>query len=366
MNQDVSTTSATDGDVAQGSPDVTPTDPAAGQAEPSSSTEVTPPSFGKQIAQLVIIPAVIAIAGILIVTMFGVLAPKAADVEDLIAKISQQGGVGKIGPFSDPRNSERYRAAATLSQMLREHREAETSKPGSGELTAEQLGLIHSEMVTLLSREGQQIDALLHAMAVLIVGQTGQDDGLEVVVTAMGHPDAVVRQFSIKAMLAWPDREQASAQRDRVRPLLTDSDMAVRVEAAMTLGALASEADAEIVQALRDAMLTTDGQSRDLRWNAAVALARFGDEQGSIFVAEVLLNREALAKLPAEETGAGATRDMPEQAQDQVIWLTLHAVDDMTHPAVWDKIEWLSEHDKNAAIKQKAGQLLDQKPSGQT
>ena len=366
MSNDASPTQAAEREAELPASDVDSIDAAereAGHDGATGETSSSPPSFGKQVAQLVIITAVIAIAGILIVTMFGVLAPKAAEVEDLVAKIAQPGGVGKIGPFSDPRNSERYRAAATLSQMLREHRAAEVREPGSGELTAEQLTSIHQSMVELLTQEGPQVDGQLHAMAVFIVGQAGQAGGFDAIVSSVGRPEPLVRQFAIKAMLVWPDQTQAKAERERVQPLLTDSDPAVRVEAARALGALSSPQDESTIAALRDAMLTSDGESRDLRWNAAIALARLGDPAGSVFVADVLLNRDALAQLPAEETGPGATRTMPKQAQDQVIWLTLHAVDDMTHAAVWDRIERLSETDPNAAIVQKAGQLMDGRSS---
>ncbi len=345
---------------------VDPTVDSAGESAASSDAESSggpgpPPSFGRQMAQLVIIPAVIAIAGIAVVMLFGVLAPSEETPEALVARIAQSGGVGKIGPFNDPRNSERYRAAATLSRMLK-----------ADEVDQEKFPDLHAKLIKVIkpfeSGSGAAgslpadaaLDPQLHGMVVYILSQLGQPGGLEVVAQRLdGSYESIVQQFAILGVLQWPDREAATVHLPAVRDLLAERyPVELRTEAAWAVGALAKKGDTVSKDRLRAAMQTTESNSRTLRWNSAIALARLGDEQGGRFVADVLLNRDALADLPAAETGTDSTRKMPPAMQDHVILSTLHAVSEMTQPAVWASIERLENDPGNKEIAKQVDRLL--------
>ena len=132
----------------------------------------------------------------------------------------------------------------------------------------------------------------------------------------------------------------------------------VRQKAAAALGELADPNDQQVKASLHEAMASTGTEMREVVWNAAIALARLGDEQGAQFVATVLLDRQTLAQLPAGESAPAGQETLSRSLQDRVILSTLAAARTMTNPKVWDKIKQLADKDPNRAVQSAARQVL--------
>ena len=129
-------------------------------------------------------------------------------------------------------------------------------------------------------------------------------------------------------------------------------------QAAAAIGVIAEPSDEEAITALRNATSVVGIESRELTWNAAVALARLGDPGGSRFVADTLLDRSALAKLITGGEGEAAAEPMSLGTQDRVMLATMASAPGMTDPVVWAKIRELAEDDPSVAIRKVARELL--------
>lgn len=311
---------------------------------------LSPPTFGREMLQLVLIPAAIVVVCIGLALLFGWLAGAKDTIDNHLLKLRQSGGAGHL-PFGlqDPRYKDRGLAAHTIATMIRS---GQVSDP------AEQQHL-SAALTDILQHNVADHEVLLQAYLLIAVGCLGQQDALPVLFQGLQSPHAQVRHGAILALLSWPD---VSAARSEAVPALqqrlADTDPAVRATAAAALGKLASPGDAQVIAALRQAMGPVDLALRESRWNAAVALARLGDADGSRFVATVLLDRAALAQLPAAETGPDTQKTMPPGTVDRVMLATLKAADTMTDPAIWDKITQIADHDPSLPVRQEAYRLL--------
>lgn len=305
--------------------------PAAGQPV----TVPPPPGFGRQMVQLVTIPAVIVVLAVGVMLLFGLLAGGRDTIDNNLARLEQDSGGGRIAlGLQDPRYKERGLAAYNIATLI----------PGVTD-PAEQKR-ISDRLITILNEHVGPGEKELHVYLLTAVGRLGQPGGLEAIVPWLSADEPASRQGAVRGVLSWPSaqRDEARAVLPQVLPLLGD-DPAVAAEAAAAVGELAQPGDAAAVDALRQAMNITGSDRREVQWNAAVALARLGDEQGSGFVVDVLLSPEALAKLPQATTGPAAEQTMSPAAQDRLMLSVLASARDMTDPRVWAKIADIAKGD---------------------
>jgi HEAT repeat protein len=350
-------------DLSADAPAGAPTSPES-DAPPDAVTPLEPPTFGRQMAQLVVIPAVITIACIAVALLFGVIAGRAESLDDLMATLGQSSGAGKMaGGINDPRYQQRCRAAVAIAQLVE-----------AGKVDKDKYPALSRDLVTILQTGLSPDEPELTSAVLSIIGPLGQPEALDAVRKRFESAQPMVRLFAVRAMLSWPDRDVAAQSVPAMRSLLTDADPRVRAVAAAALGVLAKADDQATLDALHQAMTSTDLALRDSRWNAAVALARLGDEQGSRFVAAVLLDRKALADQPAFDEAPEGQQGSPANWQQQrmslsqqerLILATLASASDMTHPDVWTKIEQMAETDPSLAVKKRAQQLLRDHQQGQ-
>ncbi len=326
-----------------------------------------PPSFGKQMAQLVIIPAVIAIVAIGLVALFGTLAGDTDSPKDLLTRLKQSSGMGGklVAGAQDPRYKDRCLAAYNIATMI----------PGIAD-PAERRAL-SDELVQVLRDHVHPADVELQKFLVIALGQLGQEGGLDMVLHFAGSTDREVRQAVIGGVLNWSSRDLEAARRGlpALTKMLADTAEPVRTQAAISMWKLARPTDTEVIQALREAMASTgwdegEGLSEsarreftrrnytNTRWNAAIALAALNEEQGVLFVVDTLLNRQALVKL----NGSVLTdRDEPMSAdeQDRVLASTLSLVSTMTDKRIWERVKQIAENtSENPSVRQAASQLL--------
>ena len=309
-----------------------------------------PPSFGRQLAQLVVIPAVIVLVAVGVALLFGKIAGGKDTLEDHLFNLRQSSGAGHVlFGFQDPRYKDRSLAAYNIATMIPAMKDPQ------------QRARTSRSLVEILEQNVGEQEEELQVYLLTAVGQLGRPDTFDVVRSRLAAARPRVREGAIGVVLAWPDRSVSKAAIPDLVTLLSDSEPMVRQKAAAALGELAEPGDAGVIQALREAMAAAAAGQREVVWNTAVALARLGDEQGSRYVAMILLDRPTLAQLPAAETGPRTDATLSPAVQTQVILATLAATPTMRHALVWDKIKDLAQHDESRVVKSAARQLLDQR-----
>lgn len=321
------------------------------QAEGDPQVIEAPPSAGRQALQLVLIPALVCLAAIGAMFLLYNMMHRADTLETVLLRLRMNSGAGKtsIG-IHDPRYQDRCRAAMTLAQMLPEiEDEAERARIGG-------------QLVEILNETVAPEEKELAAYMLVAIGQLGPAGGLDVVLQRAASEHGLVRLFVARAVASWPRRDEAKSALPDMIKLVGDEEASVASEAARVVGILATKGDAAAIAALQEALSGDATGRREVGWNAAAALARLGDDQGSTVVASLLLDRAELAQLPAGTEGAMLQQKMPRSMQDRVIAATLTAAladgGRMTHPGVWAKIQELSEKDPNINIRKLAKALI--------
>jgi len=332
----------------------------AGQPASGPTPLEAPTSFGRQMAQLIIIPAVIVIISIAVVATLGLLVRTPDSVDDLLARLEQPSGMGRttVG-LQDPRYLDRCRAAQELAiRIPRMTDPAERQR-------------VNTALINTLKQSVDPVqDIELQTFLLLAIGLLGEEGGLDVLMARLESQDMRVVEGAVGGILAWPEVASARQAVPALVRVLNNEGATVRAEAAAALGKLARPDDVQAVEALARAMQVVGTIHRDISWNAGVALAKLGDPRGVRMVTHVLLNREALAKLPEGETGPRASQPMSAAMQDRVMIHTLANVISgegesmilhMDDEALWNKISELADQDSSREVRRLAGILLERR-----
>ena len=341
-------------------------------------------SIGQQVAQLVVIPSVIVLICIGFFFLFGLLAGQPDSLQNQLSRLRQSSGIGR-GPFGlqDPRYKDRSLAAANIARRL-----PKITDP-------EQRDWLSSQLVGILKDHVGSEEDELRIYMLLAIGQLGQEEDLDVILAHCDSERSKVLEGAIGGLLSWvssqddkrlaaserleggkPDAQAVFEEVDRLHrrgvqlsvpkliQLVTKGPPVVQAEAAAGLGALADRGDIEVMAALREAMEGVGLEQREVQWNAAIALAKLGDEMGGRIVAEVLLNRHALAEMPAAESGRLALQKMNTGMQSRVILTTLAAAEKMTDTFVQDMIRQIADNDPSPGVRAAAKSLLMRRDEG--
>lgn len=316
-----------------------------------------PPSVGKQVIQLVLVPAFIVICSVTIAILFAKLASSTENIDTQLKRLRESSGSGHMAfNLQDPRYKDRSMAAFNVATMIPTIKDPKERARVGREL----LDILESN----LSAESES-DDMLNVYVLGAIGQLGQEGGLEAIAKRLTMSGArpMVKQGAIRGLLSWPRDEEAKKFAHQVLPLLNDPDLNVSTTAAAALGQLGEKGDSETILALKEAWKNASEKQRDLRWNSASSLARLGDSDGTRFLVEVLLNRAALAKMEAD--GAGIDPKVPAgtllspNMQDQVILSALAASVTIDAPEVWAKIDELKANDLSLPVRSAAWMVIE-------
>ena len=316
-----------------------------------------PPSFGRQMAQLVIIPAVIVIACLAMWMLFVGMAGGDEGVDALLAKLRQSGGAGTIGyDIKDPRYQERSRAAYTLPAAIeRELKDADPQREAQ----------ISEALTEILDKHVAPHEDALRRYLLIALGRLGQPEALPRIIAHLDADEDQVRYGAIEALSLWPDEDAARAAVPGLIKALGASNPQVRIGAAAVLGSIATPGSSGAIDALRQAMNDGSDTPPAVRQQAAIALAQLGDERGGTFVAAVLLDRQAVAEHVATQLPDGASEAQRRARTDELLLASLASVirptRAMTQDVVWDKIQFLADDDPNLNIRGAAKKLLEQR-----
>ena len=326
-------------DAAQGSPVASP-----GVAPPSP---IPPTSFGRQMVQLVLIPATIVVVCLGFAFLFGTIAGAKDSLENHLLKLRQSSGAGKLKfGLQDPRYKDRGLAAYNIATMI-----PSITDP-------DQRRQLSDDLIDILDHNVTDDEQVLQLYLLMAIGQLGQEGGLDAIIDRLDAPGSKIREGAVGAVLSWPDPDHARTAIGSLTARLQDESPNVCALAAAALGQLARPGNDDVIEALRDAMQTTGSAMREAQWNAAVALARLGDRNGSGLVVNLLLDRQALSQLPAGESGSAVQEKMAGPMIDRIMVATLAGVAQASDPVIWDKIRQIADKDPNASVRNAALNVL--------
>ncbi|MBI3097576.1 MAG: HEAT repeat domain-containing protein [Planctomycetes bacterium] len=193
-----------------------------------------------------------------------------------------------------------------------------------------------------------------------LLGLLRDPRGLEVIQPAMDDPNGVVAVTAIQAAGTIGD---ASVADDLLR-LAKSEDAGIRKTAVFSLGLLnprraaadglpptAPDKTREIQEALRT--VHRGDPIDDVRWNAALALTRFGDPEAAPTI-RLLLDRTHLNEVETRNRLA-----MPEEQKSEVLINAMMGARELNDPSFRPLVERLAGHDPSSDVRRAAGEWLE-------
>src|SRR5262245_1988835 len=254
--------------------------PAAGGGAPAGEAPERQ-AFPFLVLQFFIFPLAIVAVCVTVFVVFGLIASEGKQARDYVAEIRSGGA------------TRRWQAAFELAKVLRAGKDPALADPRFG-----------AELAALFDDAGRD-DPRVRRYLALVLGRLRERSAVPSLIAAIreaegtdsGQGDAETRIYAVWALGEIGD---PSALPELVR-LAASEDAGVRKAAVHSLGAFdAPESRAALGRALDDAV-------DDVRWNAALALARRRDPAAVPVLAE-MLDRRRLETIP------GMTAEQREQA----------------------------------------------------
>ena len=227
----------------------------------------------------------------------------------------------------------RWPAAYELSRMLADS-EVESRNPTLGPAIVE----------AFRSSEGD--DPRVRRYLALAVGRLSDPppDAVGALVEALADPNPETTISVIWALAALKE----PSVRDEIQALYASDDAGVRKMAVYALGSLPTDGDLGV---LRRAL---DDETPDVQWNAAVALARHGADDG-VKVLVRMLDREYVGRTVDRVPAV----DAPLDPISEVMMSGLQAIGMLGAAEVRDQVDTLSRADVNLRVRELAMRTLE-------
>lgn len=337
-------------------------------AEATAPREV---SFGRQMLQLVLIPALI-VAGVIAVWAIVVsLGGQRQSLQAILERLETVSLSSRESSMIDhPGKQERFRAAINLLGIVESYPRDE-----SGQIQVPEEDVIDlRDRLPAIARLHQGRDELLATFVLGSMGIIADAQAIPIFGEYLESDSPADHYAAVFGMTKWTGEQSA------LRPLmpgvaaaLAGPDPKVRALGSVVLGSIAEPGDSNILDALNAVMNSATGEFRDGAWNAGCALAALGDERG-LPVVEQLLDRTWLASQPEDPTIPRGT-NIGDAAQSKVILTVLNIVvkwrpETQRHevriddPEVWARIEALATDDPDDDVRVVAQKVLDVRAAG--
>jgi hypothetical protein len=207
------------------------------------------------------------------------------------------------------------------------------------------------DLVAVFERS-RTADPRLRRYLALALGELGDRRAVDSLSAALRDPDPDARLYAVWALGAIGDKRAAPI----LSPLLESEDPGVRKVAAYALGAMAApEAAAALRGLLNDPV-------EDVAWNAALALARLGDDASLPLLARMIDRRYLDTVRQTDDTGR--TLPLSEERKEEAMINALRSIGrlgDRTHLAA---LRAVRDADPSLRVRQVAREAIDQMKSG--
>ncbi len=304
-----------------------------------------------------IIIGVIILCAVVVVLSFGAIASdKEKPISQVLAVLEAGSGEKTAGVLLMPQDKEMWQAAQELALRL-ENVEAEVAPDDLPEVRARLTKLLErdlGESGRLQRRGKQRMFFIMRAAA-----KAGAAQAVPVLIEALGNADSEVRREALGALALMQDIRQARARAGRIAHMLSDAEPVVRMLACVALSNLADRGDSNVIEALSDAYLTDEEQ--DVRWNAALTLARLGSSHALPTMADMLTRRYWQKQRVQYESLNGSAvdhlmTDTPNRIDDYLI-TAIDAASNLDDKVVWNLIEDLAD-DQASKVAARAKHIL--------
>jgi HEAT repeat protein len=306
-----------------------------------------------------IIVVVIVLCAVVVVLSFGAIASSSEEpIDRVLAKLEASSG-GRVADVAlMPRDKELWQAAQELAARL--------SQPE--ELDPESVPQVQARLTALVARDLNIVSAdndthrQILFFTMMAAAKAGATDVIPLLVQATKSELADLRQQAVVALAAFVHLHDLPLVRQRavdLLPLLDDSSEEVRIVTSAALGSLADAENEAVVGALGRVCATLQ-QPRDVRWNAALALARIGAENPTaMLLVDDMLQRSFWEGQRIQYTardGVSVDRPMTSKEVRDRLLAVLDAVEELDQDDVRQRIAVLAQ-DKELAV---AGQARTQ------
>ncbi len=323
--------------------------------------------FGRLFAVPFLIVGTIVGGAVLVVLLFASPAsPEQHSVESLLQALESSSGQRSMGLLL-PREKELWQMALELSLRL-------GKKERDAQLTDAQLKSIAVRLGTMIQEELAHRDRFTTVGMERANQQAVRSRRLEFVIQALGkteRPEAVAPLLSVLRSGHEPYSTVAMGQlgelhtlpdsRQAIRPIIAALNSSSRTEtrlvACTVLSVLATPGDQQVIDALADVRLSSEGE---VAWSAALALARLGSGAGKSTLLD-LLDRSFLESderhRVTDLTGVVRRYPLPPNRVDELLIAAMDAASHLDDAEVWEMIVRL-ESDPSPAVRGRAATLV--------
>ncbi len=316
-------------------------------ASPPASHDAGPPMSASLMARLFGVPLLIVTliigSAVVVVLLFGsISSEQERSVDDLLTAMERE-PTGKVFDVAlMPADKEIWQAGKELAARLQKK---------DSELSAEDMRKIVTRLSALIARDlplsasfREDRRGVLH-FAIAALGATGEPDSIAPLRKALHAEDWQTRREALKALGAAHRTAGAEASAAEVASLLEDPEPTVRTVAAFVLTFLASPQDEGVLAQLQRACDRPD-EDREVRWNAALTLARLGSPRSKDVLIAMLDRRYWAEGAPVRlEGGGGAATEkpMPPGQVESILRATIEAASKVRDADVRQAIEALGK-----------------------
>ncbi len=243
---------------------------------------LTPAVMAKLFVVPLVIISVIVGSAVLVVVLFGsITTDRARSISSLLDVLEGQVGERTAGVLL-PNEKEVWQVGRELALRLRKK---------DTELTAEELETVVSRLSALLGRLSADSDGLSEmgrkqmCFVIQALSRTGAAEAVGPIVAVLGDGDRGTRREALTALAALREVPETHEALPRLIAALEDVDSVVRTVACVAVSAVADRTDSEAIEALGRVYSDAD---REVRWNAALGLARLGSDRGKSTLLDML------------------------------------------------------------------------------
>lgn len=287
-------------------------------------TEVRKPA-SLLVAQFFLFPLIIIAFGVGIFVLFGSIAFDQKAPEEYLAEIRAGGGY----LFE----SRRWQAAFELANVIAAEKDALRDSPFAGELLATYIAARPSEDVALSDNDWR-----LRQYLAFSLGELGSRQFVPALVEGLSDGPAETKIYTLVSLGKIGDPEAAP----HAARLLAHGDPGVRMTAAYVLGVLQNPGT------LHDLRIALNDTAVDVRWNAAMALARMDDRSGADLLIQ-MTDRAYLAQF----------MEVSEERKNDIIVNAVKCLGLLRLERAREHILLLSERDPSLTVRSAALEALE-------
>jgi HEAT repeat protein len=284
------------------------------------------------VLQFFVFPLAIVAVCVAVFVIFGLIAGESRGARDYLAEV--RGGSA----------NRRWQAAFELSKVLQARKDPALSDPR------------FAEEAVRLFRESGTDDPRVRRYLALALGRLGDARAVPALLEAVEEGadkerpvDAEIQIYAVWALGAIGD----GAALPKLVALAGGADPGLRKAAVYALGAFRGDlAQAALVKALGDA-------TEDVRWNAAVALARRGEPRAAPILLE-MMDRTHLADLDRRLRETGLPDGLTPEQREEAILQAVAVAALLPTPALRSALERLRDGDENLKVREAARRALAQ------